>query len=285
MIELLAVPLFKPIIPYFRDLFNEDEIKIAGLDYSIEEWTGIFLFVLTITTILSFLFGFVPTYFIYHNFEYPLVSSAFVTFFAVSMVFFYFKIYLKLVANSRAKKIDNVIHFASLYMATIAGSGAPPLEMFKVMGSLEGLGEIQKIANNIVRDVNVFGLSLIESLDKEAKSVPSQKFKELLWGVKKIITSGGDLQRYLVEKGNRFLDDYKRKLEEFSRSMSMIIEIYTTVVIVGAIFAIVLSALMGAVSGFTPMMKLLQYGILLVGLPVSTLFFILIIKEMSPSEV
>ncbi len=285
MIELIAVPLFKPIIPYFRKMFNENELRVAGLNYTVEEWTGIFLFVTTLTVIFSFLFGFIPTYLIYHNYMISLVSGSMIVLFSSSIVIFYFKIYLSMLSNSRAKRIDNVIHFASLYMATIAGSGAPPVEIFKIMSKLEGLGEIRKIANNIVRDIDVFGLSLTEALEREAKNTPSQKFRELLWGMKKIITSGGNLQNYLVEKGNRFLEDYKRKLEEFSRSMSMIIEIYTTVVIVGAIFAVVLSALMGAISGFTPMMKMLQYGILLVGLPVATLFFIILIKSMSPSEV
>ncbi len=285
MIELIAVPLFKPLIPYFKKLFSNEEIKLAGLNYTVEEWTGIFLFVLTFTVVFSFLFGFVPTYLIYSKIDYSIVAGVMISIFASSIVIFYFKVYLKMIANVRAKKIDNVIHFASLYMATIAGSGAPPLEIFKTMGKLEGLGEISKIANNIVRDIEVFGLSLTEALEKEAKNTPSQKLRELLWGMKKIITSGGDLQSYLVEKGNRFLEDYKRRLEEFSRSMSMMIEIYTTVVIVGSIFAIILSSLMGAISGFTPMMKMLQYGILLVGLPIATLFFIVLIKSLSPSEV
>ncbi len=285
MIELIAVPMFKPLIPYFEKLFNEREIRLAGLNYTVEEWTGIFLFVSVLTLIFSFLVGFVPTFLLYGNLGISLVAGFMISFFSSSIVIFYFKIYLKLIANSRAKRIDNVLHFASLYMATIAGSGAPPVEIFKVMSKLEGVGEVRKIAANIVRDIDVFGLSLTEALEKEAKNTPSQKFRELLWGIKKIITSGGDLQSYLVEKGNRFLEDYKRRLEEFSRNMSMLIEVYTTIVIVGSIFAIVLSALMGAISGFTPMMKMLQYGILLFGLPVATLFFIVLIKSLSPSEV
>ena len=284
MLEIIAVPMFRIFIPYFSKLFSIEEIRKAGLNYTVEEWTAISLFVSTFSSIIMTSIFFVLFLFLY-PLSYSILFSIFTFFILFSIVLLSYKAYPDFLIKERKKKIDNSIHYASLYMSTIAGSGTPPQTIFKIMSKMKDLKEISRISSNIIRDINVFGLSLGEALEREAKYSPSEKMKEMLWGIKTIITSGGNLQNYLLDKGRRYLNEYKRSLEDFSKTMSMLIEVYTTVVIVGAIFTIVLSSLMGTISGFTPMMKMLQYGTLIVGLPIATIIFILIIKVISPLEV
>ena len=284
MFETIAVPLFRRFVPYFSRMFSINDLRKAGLNYTVEEWVSISLLISLISSIASFAFIFVFTI-VFYPILFSLIFSFSGFIFTYGFVFFMFKVYPSYLSEKRKKRIDNSIHYAALYMSTIAGSGAPPQKVFSVLSKMKDLSEVSKISANIVRDMNVFGLSLSESLEREAKYSPSEKLKELLWGIKTIITSGGDLQKYLLEKGRRYLSEYKRSLEDYSRTMSMLIEIYTTVVIVGAIFAIVLSSLMGTISGFTPEMKFFQYATLILGLPIATFIFILIIRTISPSEV
>ena len=284
MLEIIAVPMFRIFIPYFSKLFSIEEIRKAGLNYTVEEWTAISLFVSFFSSLIISAVSFILFLFLY-PIPYSILFSFFIFFIFLSVVFLSYKAYPSFLIKERKKKIDNSIHYASLYMSTIAGSGAPPQTIFKVMSKMKDLKEISRISSNIIRDMNIFGLSIGEALEREAKYSPSEKMKEMLWGIKTIITSGGNLQNYLLDKGRRYLNEYKRSLEDFSKTMSMLIEVYTTVVIVGAIFTIVLSSLMGTISGFTPMMKMLQYLTLIVGLPIATIIFILIIKVISPLEV
>ncbi len=284
MLELIAVPMFRRFVPYFSKMFSIDELRKAGLNYTVEEWISMALFSSFITSILSFFLIFIFS-FLFYNISFSLIFSLSGAIFLFGVVFLIYKMYPEYLIKKRKKKIDNSIHYAALYMSTVAGSGAPPQEIFNVLSKMRDLSEISKISTDVVRDMNVFGLSLSEALEREARYSPSEKMKEMLWGIKTIITSGGDLQNYLLEKGRRYLNEYKRSLEDYSHTMSMLVEIYTTVVIVGAIFAIVLSSLMGTISGFTPSMKFFQYATLLLGLPLSTLIFILVIKMISPSEV
>ena len=284
MLEVIAVPIFRPLIPYFSKLFSLEEIKKAGLDYTIEEWTAISIFVSFLSSIFIFIFSMLFLLLMY-PIVYSIIFSLSAFFITFSISIFSFKLYPRFLMDERKKRLDNSIHYASLYMSTIAGSGAPPQMIFKIMSKMKDLKEVSRISSNIVRDMDMFGLSLGEALEREARYSPSEKMKEMLWGIKTIITSGGNLQNYLLDKGRRYLNEYKRSLEDYSKTMSMLIEIYTTVVIVGAIFAIVLSSLMGTISGFTPTMKLFQYLTLVVGLPFATIIFIMIIKVISPLEV
>ena len=284
MLEIVAVPIFRPLIPYFSKLFSIEEIKKAGLNYTIEEWTAISIFVSVFFSVFISIFSFVFLILLY-PIIYSILFSILIFFISFSISIFSFKLYPGFLMDERKKRLDNSIHYASLYMSTIAGSGAPPQTVFRIMSKMKDLREVSKISSNIIRDMNIFGLSLSEALKREAKYSPSEKMKEMLWGIRTIITSGGNLQNYLLDKGRRYLNEYKRSLEDYSKTMSMLIEVYTTVVIVGAIFAIVLSSLMGTISGFTPTMKLFQYLTLIVGLPVATLIFIVVIKIISPLEV
>ena len=95
----------------------------------------------------------------------------------------------------------------------------------------------------------MFGLELTESIEKVSVKIPSESFKDFLLGLRTIIKTGGDLRRYLEEKADTSIDDYKRRIEEYGKSLSILLEIYITVVVVGSIFALILSTVLGLFAG------------------------------------
>jgi archaellum biogenesis protein FlaJ (TadC family) len=85
----------------------------------------------------------------------------------------------------------------------------------------------------------------------------------------------------LQEKSNLLMAAYRRKIEQYTNDLSMFVEIYITLVIVGAIFSIVMITIMGAISGFESFKSLAQ-SIVYVFLPVVSVVFIALLKLTSP---
>jgi len=203
----------------------------------------------------------------------------------ILIVFFVFYTYPSLVAGKRKKDIEAALPFATTYMATIANSGAPPVTMFKVISQFEEYGEVSKEAEKIYRDVEVFGMDLVGAIRKTANRTPSEELKELLWGLDNVLTSGGNLGDFLHEKSRIFISEYRRRLEQYSRTLSLLIEIYLTLILVGSVFFIIITALMSVIGGggMTNYLSFIQFLVIFIVLPFVSVGFIFLLKSVAPS--
>ena len=119
------------------------------------------------------------------------------------------------------------------------------------------------------------------ALERAAERTPSTDFKDLLWSMTTTIVRGGDMKALLQAKSNLLMDAYRRKMDEYTNDLSMYVEIYITLIIVGSIFSIVMLTIMGAISGFESL-KAIQQILVFVFLPVASIAFIVLLKLTSP---
>ncbi|MFA5333645.1 MAG: type II secretion system F family protein [Candidatus Nanoarchaeia archaeon] len=261
------------------------DLHKSGLKVTLEEYFSTMLLIVLIMSPLLFILA---TFFITiltANILFGLLSGVIAAIVSALVIFAYYYLSPSNLVAERAKKIDNGIHFASLYMATLANTGTPAFVIFKIMSEFKEFGEIAKVAQKITDEVELFGYNLPDSLAKHAELVPSNNLSELLWGIRATIISGGDLNNYLTEKSKTFVNVFKRRLEEYVQSMSLFMEMYITVVIVGTIFVIVLSTIMSMVGGVMADIQTLQVGFVALLVPFVTVAFILFLKTISPTEV
>jgi flagellar protein FlaJ len=272
----------EPFIGYFESI-KPDLLK-ADIGLSLQEYVYIMFFVMQITFIIEFPFIVVITSLILMDAVNSFLLSFTVTVLILIVQFFIFYTYPSVSAGRRKKNIDASLSFATTYMATIASSGAPPITMFKVLAEFEEYGEISKEAAKIYRDVEAFGMELVAAIRKTAKRTPSEELKELLWGLETILTSGSNVGNYLHEKSRLFIADYRRRLEKYSRTLSMLIEVYLTVVLIGSIFFIIMTALMSIIGGGSNVVMLfLQFLVIFLILPFVSIGFIFLVKSISPT--
>ncbi|HIJ99256.1 TPA: type II secretion system F family protein [archaeon] len=189
--------------------------------------------------------------------------------------------YPKMVAAERKKDIENNLPFATLYMNTIAGTGAPPFAMFKLLADFKEYGEVSKEAQKIVEDVEVMGRDIDAALHKAAEQTPSDQFKEMLLGISTTIVGGGNLRVLLSGKSKILMNEYRRKIEKYTNELSIYIELYITLVIVGSIFSTVMLTIMGSISGFESF-RFLQQALVYIFLPVAGIVMIGLLKIASP---
>lgn len=280
-----AYEIFKPIVIKMQDTFKplDAKLKIARIDASYEKYGAFILLISTIVSIVSFVFlsvfGSLLLGVRLLNFLIYFILS--VLFSVATALFLYF--YPQFKISERKSKIDNALPFITIYLSTIIKSGLPPQNMFKLLSNLKQYKTVCREARKINSDIEGLGMDLPHALNRAIARSPSASWTELLAGLRNSITVGGDTGKYLEEKSKGYIQHYKRRLEEFSRLLALLMNIYITTVIVGLIFFVVISSLMVTIGGISVnVIKFTQYLIVFVGLPMITAIFITVIKSASP---
>ncbi|MDI6798558.1 MAG: type II secretion system F family protein [Candidatus Aenigmarchaeota archaeon] len=280
----LAMSLFgqwsEIIAPYFSEI--KSDLKSARLRTSLQEYistailTSFLIFGFEFP-LLSFIFALLGQGFLF-SFIFSFTLSIFVT-----LTFFHARMaYPKVLIRERAKKLDNALPFASLYLSTIAGSKLPVYRTFEIFSKYSKYGEITEEISRITGDVESFGMDINTALERAIERTPSKKFKEMLWGVLSISRTGGDLNAFLKERARGFAIEYRRKLYEFSHQLTMFIEIYLTAIILGAIFFVTLTSVMSGIAGTGGNVLILQFFLIFFFLPLVSLAFIALIRSIAP---
>lgn len=269
----------KAMKPYFLDI--RDDLQRANINFTLEEYLSTAAFTVSMTffleaVFLAFIFGFL-------GFSIPvtLLLSITLSMTISGVLLFLFYTYPATLSKNRENKIKKILPFAVSYMATIASSRLPPIVLFKTLSSFREYGEVTEESKNITRDVEVFGMTFSAAVKKQAKRTPSRDFRELLWGINSLLTSGGDLEFFLKQKSDELMGDYRRRIRKYSQDISLFVEIYLTLIITGSIFFIVLSSVISSISGGLGTIVVQSFAIFVL-LPLFSIGFILILKSISP---
>lgn len=283
----LSFKFFKHSLDPLVNLFEsiKPDLLKADIGLTLLEYVYVMFFSILLFFIIEFPLITIITSIILKDIILAVLFSFTLNIVIVLIVFFIFYTYPSIAAAKRKKDIESALPFATTYMATIANSGAPPITMFKVISQFEEYGEVSKEAEKIYRDVEVFGMDLVGALRKTANRTPSEELKELLWGLDNVLTSGGDISDFLHEKSRLFIAEYGRKLQQYSRTLSVLIEIYLTLVLVGSVFFIIITSLMSVLGGggMSGYLSFIQFLVIFIILPFVSIGFIFLIKSIAPA--
>lgn len=266
---------------FFPDL--ADTLKRSGMKISNKEYISIgmftsFLFFLAEIPSLSFIFGI-----FFQGIMLSLITAITLSALLTILIFYLFTKYPNTIIADRSKKIDALLPFASLFLSTIAGTKLPLNKVFKIFAQNSKYGEITHQIQMMDNDIEVFGLDVHTALQRAVDRTPSKKMKEMLYGLLSTSIAGGNVGIYLREKAQTQMEDYRRGILQFSKKITIFIEIYLTAIVLGAIFFIVLTAIFSGISGVGGNIILLQSVIIFIFLPLLSTIFILLVKISSPT--
>lgn len=260
------------------------ELKKAGMQYLVDEYLHLtFLGCLSVTLLTGAIFAILL----------PLMSGAsilvllplafvFGVCFGI-LAFLGFMMYPGIRSKQLDKEIGMNLPFATIYMATVAGAGIPPHKMFKLLSKFKEYGVVAHEAEIISTETDLFGKDLQSALKRAADRTPNDDFKELLWGMNTIISGGGDLRKFLKNSSHTLMNEFNQKIENFGKQLSMFLELYLTLVVVGSIFFLVLTTILGAMGGLPPSVHIMERVVVYLVVPLVTAVFIFIIKTISPT--
>jgi len=280
----VAMRLFHPITdtidPYFTNLnldLKRARIKMTATEYLAGGILLSFLIFVIELPLLSFIFALV-----FRNFLFGFITSVTVSFFLTAIFFFAYISYPNILMKNRARNIETVLPFASLHLSTIASSKLPLFKVFQIFAKFAASGDLAEEIGRIQTEIKLFGIDINTALEKAIERTPSKSLKELLYGILSTSRSGGDVSIYLKEKSRSLMLEYRRRLFEFSNSLTVFVEVYLTAIILGAIFFVVLTAILSGISGGGGNAIFLQFFLIFIFLPMVSAMFIFFVKSTSP---
>ncbi|MBW6451862.1 MAG: type II secretion system F family protein [DPANN group archaeon] len=285
--KAISVKLFGGLVQnYLADhlVFLRKQMKKAGLSTSLIDYVSMSILTSIIVFVLVTLSITVVATLIVSN----IIIGAFLGFFSGFIsgvgILFLFYTYPDIYIGERKKKIESDMPFVMLYLAAMAGGGTPPVAMFRTLAKFKEYGEVAKEAEKIVEETDVLGIDVLTAFKNAAERTPSDQLIDLLWGMRTVIKSGGDLKVYLRERAKITMSEYRRRLKQFTEQLAMMTEMYITLVIVGSVLFVIITAIMGAMggSGFGPIIVGSQLGLVFLLLPVACIGFIVFAKSISP---
>lgn len=268
---------------YFNSL--KPKLTEAGLDIPLSEYLSMVIFTIGLMAVVnlvsaSFVFLFVSS-------SSLLLASLLGLALMPLLTLILFYTYPFILIKQRSAKIRDDLPFATIYLSTLAGSGTSVPEMFKNIGDVNEYGEVSKEARKISRDIETFGMDITEALGRSADRTPSQEYRELMRGMNHTITTGGSLTKFLNQRSKTLMGQYKRAIEEYSEKLSIIVEIYITLVIVGSIIFTSMSAVMSSISqslSYSQVVGVQIFAIFIV-LPGISLIFIILVRGLAPGGI
>jgi flagellar protein FlaJ len=266
------------IAPNFR--YITEDLKKSGMRYTLEEYLSLAIFISLIVFVVE-----IPILTLILSFFIPVILALFFSFvFSAAgaiVIFFLFTTYPKAQVSNLASKIDKGLPFSVSYMVASASSDAPPIEIFKSLSKIDEYPELKEQALNVVRDVEGMGMDLLTALRRESKRTPSKEFRRLLHGMESTISSGGDLTAYLNGKAISLFKMYQNRIRVHADLLSMLTEIYITIMILGPILFTVLTSLLASMSGGSSILAM-QALISFILMPLISVVFTFYINLTSP---
>ena len=245
-LKKVAIKLFGKTSDKFSNSFIplKGALITANAKVLFRTYLSIAFFFSFIIFIFTFLLTLITSIYLKLNIVFALFGLAVVPSFFALLTFFLIFIYPFSITQSRKRDIEANLPFALTHMAAISESGAPPLTIFKILSQFREYGEISKEAEEIKRNVEVFGLDEISALRDRISKSPSSEFKDVLEGMTTTIQSGGSLKSYLIEESGKAMFEYAVKRERYNQILSTYADIYTALLIAAPmIFIVVLAAL------------------------------------------
>ena len=189
------------------------------------------------------------------------------------------------VKNRATKLLEEIPHFIG-YMSTLATSGLSLEEIFKAIAKEETDEDIVKDARFITRNIEILGMDLITAVKDLINRTPSGPYSELLEGAIITSQSGGDLKEYFNATAKVQLEEKKMLLQKTTESLGSVAEIYTILLIVFPLLAVIMLSIMGIMSpslgGFDllTLMNILTFAVI----PLSGVLMLVMMDTMVPKR-
>jgi flagellar protein FlaJ len=207
------------------------------------------------------------------------VASAVIFLLTAYAAYTFFLRYPSILKQSRAIRINLLLHSAVSYMYAMRQGGAEMMTIFRAISASAAVyGEAAHEFRRVVRDTDYFGYDQITALRHLQDTTPSEKLQQFIQDLVSVIESGGDVLGFLDARVRIYQEDARFEQKTFLTTLQLAAEAYVTLFVAGPLFIIIVMVVMGLMSG-APILELSI--VIYVLIPLGSLFFILAIDAIS----
>ena len=269
------------LLPQFKDVHVQ--LKKSGIRVNFKAYIS-FMFLASITAFVATLvvspivlplilgFGFLSV----SNFLLSLMFAGL----AALMTLIVLYLYPGIMASNREIPIENNLPYISSFLTLLSSSNVPPSIIFHSVVKIDTLSEVKQEFSNIVRDVEVFGKDLMNSILENTKFTPNEKLREMLTGYVATVRTGGNPTEYLRISTENITKERMSKLDVMLESLSAIAEIYILVLVAAPLLFVVLLATLGMIGsgGLALNPAWILYLLTYVGIPLMAAVIIVLVS-------
>lgn len=259
------------LFPQFEDLHTQ--LKKGGVRITYKAYVSFMFFISIITFVASLVLSMAMLPFLL-NVPFFSATTFVLSFmlagltFVMTLILTY--VYPGIIASNRKLPIENNMPYISSFLTLLSSSNVPPSTIFQSVTRIDTLKEVRQEFSNIVRDVEVFGVDLMNSILENAKYTPNDKLREMLTGYVATVRTGGSPTEYLKIQTENITKERMSKLDMMLESLSGIAEIYIMVLVAMPLLFVVLFATLGMIGSGGPMLnpRLFLYLLTYAGIPI-----------------
>ena len=149
--------------------------------------------------------------------------------------------------NRAAKLGEEIPHYIG-YMATLCASGLSLEGIFKSISKEISNEEVVKDARFVTRNIEILGMDVVTAVNDLVKRTPKGPYSELLEGAIITFKSGGNLREYFLAAAKVHLEEKKLNVKRSTESLGVLAEMYTILLIVFPLMAVIMLSIMALMS-------------------------------------
>ena len=193
--------------------------------------------------------------------------------------------YPKYLISKRAENIDRFLPYAINFISSMAVAGVSPSEIFQTLSTIKVYGEIQVEAKRIAKEINVMGIDNITALKNAIDLSPSRKFVSFLQGMIGTIQSGSDLNNYLSNVSDKYLEDDLIVRKKNLDLLGVVAESFVIAVIAFPIFLVIILSIMGFFGGSMEVSINILFLFSFLVLPIVYIGFFVLVKSATAENI
>ncbi len=271
---------FEPRLSNFESL--KRDLRRAGIDISLRMYLSMSVFQAMIGFVSSLLLMVVLKIVL------PTMPLAFIIIIPIIVSISMFFVRLAIPStkiSERKRKLESSLPTAASYMAAMSSAGVNPDQIFFSLSSDELDLFVSHDAKKISRDINIFGLDIIRSLENASLRSPSPKYTSFLEGINATNTSGGDLQSYFENASKALMRDKVQDEKGYIEVLGLFAELFLVACIVTPTFGIIFIAMIGLQSTMThTSLMTIVLGMAFLMIPILQAMIIILVDGSQPMD-
>jgi hypothetical protein len=273
--SLLASRL--PTIPEYKEVYAQ-----AGMPLVYEAYLSTGFLIAFMAIIPTFIVSYLVEIriFSHERLIVPMLGSAVLSFVLFSTVILLWLAYPILRRRTFKSDLENHLAYSFGILGVLAAAGMTLDRLFEKIATSESNAVLAELAKRFLRNVRLFGMDTETALREVALHSPSKAFTGMLESIAVAYKTTGSIHDLVMFESSRLLQDKSDNLRRAIASLSVMAELYITLVVVGPIIFIVMLAIFGLLpNGGLPDPIFLINLIVFIGIPVLSVVFILLLDS------
>ncbi len=266
-----------PTIPQYKEVYEQAGMPLVYEAYLSTGFLSAFMAIIP-TFVVSFLIE--TRIFTREGFIIPLVGSGILSFILFASVVLFWLAYPIIRRRNFKSDLENHLAYSFGILGVLAAAGMTLDRLFERIASSESNAVLAELAKRFLRDVRLFGLDSESALQEVSHHSPSPLFAGMLESIAVAYKTTGSIHDLVMFESSRLLQDKSDNLRRAIASLSVMAELYITLVVVGPIIFIVMLAIFGLLpTGGLPDPIFLINLIVFIGIPVLSVVFIILLDS------